>query len=392
MAFDNLMKNSGNSLAKLQQKVNESKAGGGKDPRQWKIPYDSDKNGTALVRLLPWGDGERTPWVEWAEFSFQGKGGRYWNRSLKTIGKDDPVDELNSAHWNLARELNENFKTGKESGLVKTRGRKMQYVCNIFVLEDNMNPANVGQNKLFKYGPGIHKKIMSALTPEYKDQSPVQVFDFMNGANLRLRAKGKQVGSNLLPNYEDSAFMEPAPLNENMDILRGIYDKMIDLSEFEADTHYKTYEELHKEMLKAVGPREVARIMGEEFSPAMAESAGSNPFPEAGGAGQADPFAGSTQNQGNQQPAQQQQQQQQQQADPFAQVDNAGAADPFAKAAGKPADGAADPFAAAGGADPFATAQQEPTQQEPAQQQQADPFAQQQQQAPSDDPFANIAV
>ena len=96
MAFDNLMKNSGTALAKLQQKVNESK-GGGKDPRQWKIPYDSDKNGTALVRLLPWGDGERTPWVEWTEFSFKGKGGNYRNRSLKDLGKEDPVAELNNA-------------------------------------------------------------------------------------------------------------------------------------------------------------------------------------------------------------------------------------------------------------------------------------------------------
>lgn len=390
MAFDNLKKNSGTALAKLQQQVNASK-GGAKDPRQWKIPYDADKNGTALIRLLPWGDGERTPWVEWTEFSFNGKGGRYWNRSLKSIGQEDPVEELNQAHWNLARELNEDFKTGKESGLVKTRGRKMQFVCNIFVLEDNMNPENVGQVKLFKYGAGIHKKIQDALTPQYKDQSPIQVFDFWEGANLRVRSKGKQVGKNLLPNYEDSAFGTPEPLHADNNVLRGIYDKMIDLTEFEAPSNYKSYDDLRKEMLKAVGPREVSRIMGEDFNPAMAEANGANPFPQAGGGEQADAFARSTQNQ----PAQQQAQQQAPvDNDPFANVGQAEGGDAFAQAANKQADPEADPFANAGG-DAFATGGADA----PAQQQQADPFAQSggnqaapQQQAPVDDPFAGLTV
>lgn len=394
MAFDNLKKNSGSALAKLQQKVNESK-GGAKDPRVWKIPYDSDKNGTALIRLLPWGDGERTPWVEWTEFSFQGKGGRYWNRSLRTIGKDDPVEELNSAHWNMARDLGEDFKTGKESGLVKKRGRKMQYVCNIFVLEDNMNPENVGQVRLFKYGNGIHKKIQDALTPQYKDQQPVQVFDFWEGANLRVRSKGKQVGRDLLPNYEDSAFMAPEPLHSNNDVLRGIYDKMHDLTEFEEASNYKSYEDLHKEMTKAIGAREVARIMGEVFDPASAEAGGSNPFNEAGGqGGNADAFARSTQAQGGE--AQGGTQAQQQSNDPFANVDQAQGNDPFANAADTKTDGSDDPFANVGG-DAFATSGDSAEQKEPQAQQQSnepDPFAnaQQTQTGASDDPFAGLDV
>lgn len=411
MAFDNLKKNSGNALAKLQQKVNES-SGGKKDPRIWKIPYDSNKVGTALIRLLPWGDGQRAPWVEWAEYSFRGKGGTYWNRSLKSIGKDDPVAELNNAQWNLAREKGEDNQKwkGPESNSVKGRGERTYYMCNIFVLEDNMNPENVGQVKLFKYGPGIHKKIMAALVPEYKDQSPIQVFDFWEGANFRVRSKGKQAGDQLLPNYEDSAFMSPEPLHSSDDVLKGIYGKMIDLTEFEAESNYKSFEDLKKDMMKVIGPREVARIMGEDFNPAMAEAAGSNPFPEAGGgsAGQgSDPFANSTQNQANQQ------QQAPQQADPFANAGQAQGNDPFASAA-QGGDAGNDPFAGVGGDagnDPFASQQQqEPQQQQQEPQQQApadadpfanaggDPFAstggdaQQQQQAPSDDPFANISL
>lgn len=410
MAFDNLKKNSGNALAKLQQKVNES-SGGKKDPRIWKIPYDSNKVGTALIRLLPWGDGQRAPWVEWAEYSFRGKGGTYWNRSLKSIGKEDPVAELNNAQWSLAREKGEDNQKwkGPESNAVKGRGERTYYMCNIFVLEDNMNPENVGQVKLFKYGPGIHKKIMAALVPEYKDQSPIQVFDFWEGANFRVRSKGKQAGDQLLPNYEDSAFMSPEPLHSSDDVLKGIYGKMIDLTEFEAESNYKSFDDLKKEMMKVIGPREVARIMGEEFNPAMAEAAGGNPFQEAGGnSGQNnDPFANSTQNQANQQ----QQAPQQQQSDPFANANQAQSNDPFANAA-QGGDEGNDPFASVGGDggndgnggnDPFASQQQEPQQQAPAE---ADPFAnagndpfattggdaQQQQQAPSDDPFANLSI
>ncbi|AGG58194.1 single-stranded DNA binding protein [Vibrio phage henriette 12B8] len=409
MAFDNLKKNAGSSLATLQQKVNESK-GGAKDPRVWKIPYDAEKNGTALIRLLPWGDNVRTPWVEWAEFSFQGKGGRYWNRSLKSIGKDDPVEALNQAQWTLARESGEDSDRGNgkwkgpESTAVKSRGSKMVYMCNIFILEDNMHPENVGQVKLFKYGGQIHKKIQNMLSPEYKDQSPVQVFDFWEGANLRIRAKGKQLGRDTVPTYEDSAFGTVEVLHNNTDVLRDIYDRMFDLTEFEADTAYKSYDDLHKDMCKAIGAREVARIMGEEFNPAAAEGAGHNPFPQTGGdAQQNDPFAKSTQNQ--QQAPQQQAQQQAPSDDPFANVGGAQSNDPFAQAAQS---GGNDPFASTGNQaqqqaepqqqqanDPFASTGQAQQQAEPQQQQQAnDPFAKAEgtQQAPADDPFANIPV
>ena len=325
MSFQNLKNNSSNALANLQAKVNESanqnSGGKGKDPRRFKHTYDANTFlGGAVIRFLPWGNGERLPWVEWQEFSFKGRGGNYWNRSLRTLGQDDPVAHLNHLQWE--RKLG--GKKGEDETAVRNRGRKYRYVYNIVVINDPANPDNNGKNFLYECGPAIHKMIMAKMVPEHADVKPIPVFDLWQGANFHIRSKNKN--SNL--NYDDSSFAEPGPLHADDAVLEKIYNGMYDLNEFESEDNYKSYDELEKQMIKVLGAQYVSSITGKAISTGDAAAAGANPFNgQEGGASGGDPFA---------QPQQPNDSQAQSSADPFAQPQQPNdsqaqsSADPFA--------------------------------------------------------------
>jgi hypothetical protein len=341
MSFAALRKNKTNVLAALQKKAAEAaggQGGGSRDDRFWKPSYDKNtKVGSATIRFLPWGamEGE-LPWVEWIEFSFKGKGGNYWNRSLRSLGKDDPVAELNHLQWER--------NTGNDQDEVKKRGRRLRYVANIVVINDPAHPENNGKNFLWEFGPAIHKKIMAKMAPEYEDQMPINVFDMDDGAHFRVRTKDK---SGYL-NYDDSEFDAPSLLHNDDAVLEKIYDGMIDLKEFTAEDKYKSYDDLKAQLIKVLGAQYCASITGESYTAGQVAGAGGNPFEAQ-----------------QQAPAQQQQQ---------APVDN----DPFANAGSAPAD-----------SDPFATQDQQ--QQAPADE---DPFANASSSAAGadeDDPFADMS-
>ena len=61
-------------------------------------------NGYAVIRFLPAHANCELPWTQVWSHAFQGTGGWYIENSLTTIGKDDPVGELNRSLWNSGRE------------------------------------------------------------------------------------------------------------------------------------------------------------------------------------------------------------------------------------------------------------------------------------------------
>ena len=270
-AFANLKKNRTNALAGLQKQVQQSVdnqgGGGNKDPRKWRYAFDkTTKVGSATIRFLPFGGGERLPWVEWYAFNFKSAAGSYWNRSLKTVGKEDPVAEFNALQW--AR------NQGRDQDDVKGRKRKIRYITNIVVLNDPANKDNNGKVFLWEFGPAIHEKIMKAMVPEYEDQAPVPVFDLWEGANFKLRSKEK----NQYLNYDDSTFEAAGPLHQDENVMETVYNGMHDLVEFESNDNYETYDELEKRMIKVLGARYVAAVRGETFNAEAAAGAGASPF------------------------------------------------------------------------------------------------------------------
>ena len=275
MSFANMKKNNASALqglqAQVQQSLENQNGGVAKDPRFWKHTYDkTTKVGSAVIRFLPFGDGERLPWASWQGYNFKTAAGSYWNRSRVTIGQPDPMAEINKTAW--ARNL-----AGDQNGC-KDRTIKKRFVANIVVISDPANPQNNGQNFLYEYGPSIQDLILAKMAPKYEDQAKVPVFDWWKGANFELRScEDKKFLS-----YKDSTFAPAGPLHPDDAVLEKIYNGMHDLVEFEKEEgNYKSYDDLKADAIKVLGARFVAGIFGEEFSPEAAAQSGGNPFGQA---------------------------------------------------------------------------------------------------------------
>lgn len=275
MSFASL-KGKKSNQAKLKEKIEqESGSGFEKDTRKWKLGVEKDTEvGSALVRFLPRYDenGEiMVPWVTWKEFSFKTPAGRYWERSLVTIGEEDPVANLNKAHWATITD-----KDGAEAAEARKRNVHTKYIANIVVLKDPKNPDNEGKVFLYEFGNGIKEKLEKAWYPEYEDQEPLEFFDWDEGANFRIRSKK---GKNGWRTYEDSAFEGVSALaNGDEKVQEAIFNKAFDLNEFESKDNYKEYDVLEKQMIKVLGKRYVCKIMGEEYTPETAAAAGESPY------------------------------------------------------------------------------------------------------------------
>ncbi len=230
-----------NTLDKLLSQVQAENAPQEKksyvDERLWKPELDKSGTGSAVIRFLPAPDGEELPWVKVFKHAFQGPTGKWYiENSLTTIGKNDPVSEHNSALWNTGLE------TDKETA--RKQKRKLEYYSNIYVVSDPKHPENNGKVFLFRYGKKIFDKIMAAMQPEFEDETPINPFDFWEGANFKLKIR-KVDG---YWNYDKSEFDSVSALKDNDDALDSIWKTQYSLTEFTAPTNFKSYDELKKRL------------------------------------------------------------------------------------------------------------------------------------------------
>ena len=230
-----------NTLDKLLSQVQAENAPQEKksyvDERLWKPELDKSGTGSAVIRFLPAPDGEELPWVKLFKHAFQGPTGKWYiENSLTTISKNDPVSEHNSALWNTGLE------TDKETA--RKQKRKLEYYSNIYVVSDSKHPENNGKVFLFRYGKKIFDKIMAAMQPEFEDETPINPFDFWEGANFKLKIR-KVDG---YWNYDKSEFDSVSTLKDNDDSLDSIWKTQYSLTEFTAPTNFKSYDELKKRL------------------------------------------------------------------------------------------------------------------------------------------------
>jgi hypothetical protein len=244
MSFSDLKKQSslGSLTSKLVKEVEKmSTTSGGADERLWKPEMDKTGNGFAVIRFLPAPEGEELPWAKMYSHAFQGPGGWYIENSLTTIGQKDPLGEHNRELWNSGSEAN------KET--VRKQKRKLSYYSNIYVVKDPTNPHNEGKVFLFKYGKKIFDKIMEAMQPEFEDETPINPFDFWQGANFKL----KIVKKDGYWNYDKSEFGPVEPLLDDDDALETIWKKEYSLAAVTAPDQFKSYEELERRMNMVLG-------------------------------------------------------------------------------------------------------------------------------------------
>jgi hypothetical protein len=203
------------------------------DERLWKPTMDKSGNGYAVIRFLPACEGEDLPWAKVWNHAFQGPTGQWFiENSLTTLGNNDPVSEYNSKLWNSGVE--------SDKEIARKQKRKLQYFANIYVVSDSANPLNEGQVFLYRFGKKIFDKVMEAMQPAFEDESPINPFDFWNGANFKLKLR-KVDG---YWNYDKSEFESASALSEDDDVLEGIYKKQYPLVEFTAASNFKSYDEL----------------------------------------------------------------------------------------------------------------------------------------------------
>jgi hypothetical protein len=259
MSFSDLKKQSklGSLTAKLVkevEKMNNSASSG--DDRIWKLECDKSGNGYAVIRFLPAPNGEDLPFVKLYSHAFQGPGGWFIENSLTTLNQKDPVSELNSELWNNGTDA------GKE--VARKQKRKLTYVSNIYVVKDPANPANEGKVFLYKFGKKIFDKITAAMQPEFEDETPIDPFDFWQGANFKLKAKNVAG----YRNYDSSEFAAQGAMLDDDDAMEAIWKKQYSLAELVAPDQFKSYDELKKRLDYVLGNkgsrRQDAEVADEE--------------------------------------------------------------------------------------------------------------------------------
>jgi len=234
-----------NSLDKLLQQVqkDESPATEKKsyvDERLWKPNVDKAGNGYAVIRFLPAPEGEELPWVRVWNHAFQGPTGQWYiENSLTTLNQKDPVSEYNTQLWNSGVE--------SDKEIARKQKRKLKYYSNIYVVSDPSNPENEGKIFLYAYGKKIFDKLMEAMQPAFEDETPINPFDFWQGANFKLKIR-KVDG---YWNYDKSEFESVSALKTSDEELESIYKGEYSLQEFMAPSNFKSYDEL-KSRLDAV--------------------------------------------------------------------------------------------------------------------------------------------
>ena len=252
MSFADLKRKSQSNFEFLQKELEKSSTQSGADERLWKPELDASGNGYAVIRFLPAPEGESVPWAKLYTHAFKGTGGWLIDNCPTTNGDKCPVCAGNTKLWNSGHE--------SDKAVARDRKRKLSYYSNIYVVNDPKNPDNNGKVFLFKYGKKIHDKILAAMQPEFQDETPVNVFDFWDGANFKIKIK--TVGGYW--NYDASEFSSPAVLSSDDDEMEAIWKQAYSLEAFVAPSEFKSYEDLETRMNSVLGAAPATRQAQQE--------------------------------------------------------------------------------------------------------------------------------
>jgi hypothetical protein len=101
---------------------------------------------------------------------------------------------------------------------------------------------------------------MEAMQPEFEDETPINPFDFWQGANFKL----KIVKKDGYWNYDKSEFDRVAPLLDDDDALEALWKKQYSLAAVTAPDQFKTYEQLEARLKMVLGQKTSRPRLDEE--------------------------------------------------------------------------------------------------------------------------------
>ena len=267
MSFAALKKSSQTSMKALAEKMNQEKQGTGggnfNDDRFWQPEVDKGGNGFAVIRFLPAPDGHELPYVKVYNHGFKNEAGRWYIENCPTtIGEKCPVCEANNELWETGDKAKQD--------VVRKRKRQLQYIANIMVISDSKHPDNEGKVFLFKFGKKIFEKIAAAIEPEFEDETPVDPFNFWEGANFKLKIRNVEG----YRNYDKSEFEEPSALLDGADqALEALWKSEYSLKAFTDAKEFKEYGALKSkfdQIMNGAAPAPRASSSDEDDAPAPA--------------------------------------------------------------------------------------------------------------------------
>ena len=251
MSFDALKKSRSSSLDKLNAQLEKVSQKSYSDPNEgkfWKPTRDKAGNGFAIIRFLPASQGEEMPFVRTWDHGFQGPTGLWYiENSLTTINQDDPVSELNSKLWNSGIDA--------DKDQARKQKRRLKYVSNVLVIKDAANPENEGKVFMYQSGKKIFDKLNDLMNPQFEDETPVNPFDFWEGANFRLKIRQFEG----YPNYDKSEFDAPSPLYDDDAQIEAVWNQQHSLQELLDPKNFKDYNELKAKLYRVLAIDEEPR-------------------------------------------------------------------------------------------------------------------------------------
>lgn len=251
-SFADFKRNSEDLNKKLEETLkNDGKKKTETDERFWYPSRDKDGNGTAVIRFLPAGPHFDLPMAKLTRYAFKNPATGMWyiENSPVTIGKECPAAE---AYWQLKKSDDDT-----DQKLAKIIDRKVETILAVYVISDGVHPENNGTVRLMKAGPMWTNMIKGKMVPEFEDMAKVPVFDLWKGATLRIRIKteAKEIDGKRkeMPNYQASTWDEPAPLFDDDDKIKEIWEQIPDLGEFVDPKNIKDYDVLKARLDKVLG-------------------------------------------------------------------------------------------------------------------------------------------
>jgi hypothetical protein len=236
-------------------KLNTNKSySDGPDERFWKLERDKAGNGSAVIRFLPEAEG-KLPLVRKFDHGFKGPSGKWFiDNCPTTIEGKCPVCEGNSALWAQGTEDAKNQ--------ARSRKRRLQYIANILVISDPKNPDNEGKVFMYSFGKKIYEKLIDKIKPTYEDETPMNPFDPLTGANFKLRIRTVEN----YPNYDKSEFDSVSSLFDgNEKKLNSIMGELHDLEAEIAPDKFKSESELQRKFDSVMGVLPVSKAAAESL-------------------------------------------------------------------------------------------------------------------------------
>jgi hypothetical protein len=217
-----------------------------KDDRFWKLARNENDEGSAIIRLLV--DPNVTPFIKMVQHNIKfkmpdGKFRWFIEDSPSTIDLPCPASEL-------YRELDS--KGDEKSNELKSYiRRKTNYICNILVVKDPLNPENNGKVFLWQFSNTLKDKFLSKIKPKESDldmgAKAINLFHPMDGASILLKIRKK--AENKVYTYEDTEILSPSEaFSTPEEAMKVIKEKTYSLNEFLKPEHFKSYEELTKKL------------------------------------------------------------------------------------------------------------------------------------------------